>query len=654
MVFAERAKALCARMSQQGEPPALQWFVPGPSARDRSMWENLPETLRQRYVARAAQYAGQSWPQLLASDWARFLQDGNRAAYESKYGALRRRLADETVAWCLNPDADALFADLIDGLMLICEQTAWQLPAHNNYVRDSPQLPWPDVQRPVLDLFACETGAQLASILYVCGDRLPQAVRAIVRQRLRERIVQPYLNDHFWWMGNGDEPMCNWTAWCTQNVLATVLVPDAAECDDRTRLAVIGKACDSLDCFVKDYGDDGGCVEGAGYWHEAALCLGGCLTMLGDVAPQVFEPLWHDPKIVNMCTYAMKMLARGGWCFNFSDCASRLGRMGVREFRYARGVGDQTMTAYAALDWLRSLEEPDATGITARTNVMYQLWEAREASAMNQIAMSGQQGQSSALDCAVTGSLPETWFPSTGVAVLRDDLFDVAVKAGCNGASHSHNDTGNVIVIRDGRPVLIDLGVGTYTRKTFSPERYDIWTMQSSWHNLPDFDGVMQEATAECRAEDVRVTGIEDGGSAGRDGSGADCDSAGSAIGEVTADLTHAWPQTVRLRRYTRSVRLDRNTHELVIRDDVQGHYHQARMHWIVAYQPELLRQEREQEPGALAIGDARVSLYADGAPAAWTVETVTLDDAQLKRNWGEHVWRITVDFCESCELRIR
>ena len=567
------------------------------------------------------------------------------------------------VAWCLNPDDDALLADVIDGVMLTCEQTAWQFPAHNNYVRDSPQLPWPDAQRPVLDLFACETGAQLASILYVCQDRLPQAVRAIVRQRLQERIIQPYLNDHFWWMGNGDEPMCNWTAWCTQNVLATVLISDAAECDDQTRFAVIGKACDSLDCFVKDYGDDGGCVEGAGYWHEAALCMGGCLTMLGDVAPQVFEPLWQEPKIVNMCAYAMKMLARGGWCFNFSDCAARLARMGVREFRYARGVGDTTMTAYAASDWLRSLEEPDAEGITARTNVMYQLWEAREASSMWRIAAarqserSGQSGQSAA-DRSATDSLPEAWFPSTGVAVLRDDLFDVAVKAGSNGASHSHNDTGNVIVVRDGRPVLIDLGVGTYTRKTFSPERYDIWTMQSSWHNLPDFDGVMQEATAACRADNVQVTGIGDADSAGSGACNGNGDSAGAgaAIGEVTADLTHAWPQVARLQQYTRSVRLDRDAHELVIRDEVRGEFAQARMHWLMAVQPEQLaeQQEQQEQPGSFTIGDARVSLYADGASASWTVESVPLDDAQLKRNWGERVWRITVDFHESCELRIR
>ena len=39
-------------------------------------------------------------------------------------------------------------------------------------------------------------------------------------------------------------------------------------------------------------------------------------------------------------------------------------------------------------------------------------------------------------------------------------------------------------------PVFLDAGVGTYTRKTFSSERYSIWTMQSNYHNLPMINGV--------------------------------------------------------------------------------------------------------------------------------------------------------------------
>ena len=45
-----------------------------------------------------------------------------------------------------------------------------------------------------------------------------------MEQELDARILTPYFTSHFWWMGNGAEPMCNWTSWCTQNVLLTVFL----------------------------------------------------------------------------------------------------------------------------------------------------------------------------------------------------------------------------------------------------------------------------------------------------------------------------------------------------------------------------------------------------------------------------------------------
>ena len=44
----------------------------------------------------------------------------------------------------------------------------------------------------------------------------------------------------------------------------------------------------------------------------------------------------------------------------------------------------------------------------------------------------------------------------------------------------------------DGVPVLVDPGRPTYTAQTFGPDRYDIWTMQSTWHNVPEIRGTAQ------------------------------------------------------------------------------------------------------------------------------------------------------------------
>src|SRR5437868_14155296 len=71
----------------------------------------------------------------------------------------------------------------------------------------------------------------------------------------------------------------------------------------------------------------------------------------------------------------------------------------------------------------------------------------------------------------------------------------VAAWGGHNAQSHNHNDVGNFIVYGDGKPVLIDVGVETYSAKTFSPQRYEIWTMQSAYQTC-------RPSTASCREPD--------------------------------------------------------------------------------------------------------------------------------------------------------
>lgn len=75
-----------------------------------------------------------------------------------------------------------------------------------------------------------------------------------------------------------------------------------------------------------------------------------------------------------------------------------------------------------------------------------------------------------------------------------------AAKGGHNKESHNHNDVGSCILYYDARPILIDAGVGTYTRQTFGPERYTIWTMQSEYHNLPLINGTAQKDGKEFAA----------------------------------------------------------------------------------------------------------------------------------------------------------
>ena len=114
-----------------------------------------------------------------------------------------------------------------------------------------------------------------------------------------------------------------------------------------------------------------------------------------------------------------------------------------------------------------------------------------------------------AFDCSCTCPAPNLFYPSVGLFASRGERLFLAVKAGDNADSHNHNDVGSFIVYKDGLPVFIDIGVESYTKKTFSPQRYEIWTMQSAWHNLPSFDGVMQKDGEHYHAVDVSYS-LED------------------------------------------------------------------------------------------------------------------------------------------------
>ena len=52
----------------------------------------------------------------------------------------------------------------------------------------------------------------------------------------------------------------------------------------------------------------------------------------------------------------------------------------------------------------------------------------------------------------------------------------VAAKGGFNNESHNHNDVGTFSLYVNTIPVIIDAGVGTYTKQTFGKDRYTIWT----------------------------------------------------------------------------------------------------------------------------------------------------------------------------------
>lgn len=65
-------------------------------------------------------------------------------------------------------------------------------------------------------------------------------------------------------------------------------------------------------------------------------------------------------------------------------------------------------------------------------------------------------------------------------------------KGGHNGANHNHNDLGTFTVLLGREELLTDPGAETYTKRTFSVQRYESNLLNSFGHPVPVINGELQ------------------------------------------------------------------------------------------------------------------------------------------------------------------
>ena len=602
--------------------------------------EGLPAYIKDYVSAETAKAAeqlegGTGWPQQLASDYMRFSKDGNRVCFEKAYFKRRAILALLALAEII--ESTGKYTDHIaDGIMLLCEESGWQLPAHNSSRRDAPQEPLPSPARPVIDLFAAETAAELSIIYNVLKnplDGISPLICKRIASELEVRIIRPYLDSHFWWMGNGDEPMCNWTPWITENVLLTAFLTPQT---DATRRETVKKALYSLDCFLKDYGEDGCCSEGVEYYRHAGLCFYNAADIISVVTGGLTEDVFSLPKLRNIAEYVAGMHVGGAgrdgkpfspFFFNFADCSPRAGMSGAREYLFGTRVRSPLLCAFAARSWKESDIREKLLGLSAACeegcNIFHLLQTLGTASCLD--AYEGNSGQEEAGDGNTKESIS---YPSVGVFIMNRGSYSLAVKSGGNGDSHNHNDTGSLTLYKDGKPLLIDAGVGSYTKQTFSADRYSIWTMQSSYHNLPEIDGMMQLAGADYRARDVE--------------SGED---------SIRQDIAPCYPPEAGLSSYIRSVTCSETgvtVHDLAAFKD--GKTHSIVMNLMLSEKPVI-------DGGVIQAGETgiiRVSTSGQGADSsAIQAEKIKIDDERLGRAWKDSLYRLRIPFTDEIHIEI-
>ena len=586
----------------------LAQFHPVPTAAERAAWRALPAELHREVVACAEARCGQPWPALPATLFMDFRRTGDRNRYQRESFARRSALAELVAGECAE-GAGRFVDDIVNGIWAICEESFWGVPAHNDG-----HDPLPDVERPVFDLFAGETAALLCWTHYLLRpqlDAVSPRVAARIRGEVQRRILGPFLErDDFWWMGLQGRRVNNWNPWCLSNALAAGLLLAG---EPARRAAIVAKVLRCLDRFLDPHPADGGCDEGPSYWDRAGGALFDCLELLHAASGGAID-VYGEPLIREIARFLYRAHIDGEWFVNFADAPARVRISADLVHRFGQRIGDAALAALGA----SAHAQQRARGAALRgplPRLLPALFH-REALAAD----------------AAGGARPpyarDVWLPVIQVMAARERAgtpggLYVAAKGGHNDESHNHNDVGQFIVYLDGRPLVIDAGVGTYTAQTFSARRYEIWTMRSPYHNLPAVRGVEQQPGESFRARAVAYR--------------ADAD-----LAELSLDLADAYPPEAGLTTWRRAVRLVRGDPAAVeIVDDFRlaQATDDVRLSLILADTP-LMRAAGRIETGS-GRGAPAVLLFDAALDAA--VETITLEDERLRGVWGPSLWRVTL-----------
>jgi len=613
-VYAQKPNLLSGRYTKETLKnvliPAAQW-TPFPKLGDRAAWSKADEKMMQSYLEEANKLVNYVWPSIPATKSLLIERTGDRNEYQNISFEKRNVLGTMLMAEIYENKGRFIDA-IINGVWSICEESWWGVPAHLPQTKEYAGLM--DVSKPFVDLFAAETATYLAWVDYYLGEKF-DAVSPQIRKRIytetNNRIFEPLMTKQHGWMttnANGRPPN-NWNPWICSNWLNAVLL---LEKDDTKRTAAVSKILWVLDEFVNPYPQDGGCDEGPGYWGAAGASLYDNVAMLNLASNNQFAYVYNDEKFRNMGRFIYRAQIGKDYFLNFADADPQPTMAANMIYRYGKDINDADMMRFGA--FYRKPED----GKLGRFHYFRNFY----ALFMQDEYRKAPQGL----------PLPASvWLPDLQVMVARDkagttDGLFVAAKGGHNDESHNHNDIGNYVVYYNGQPLLIDVGRGTYTRKTFSSKRYDIWYNCSDYHNVPTVNGVTQLPGSQYKANNVSFK-----------------DDAKSALLHV--DIAQSYPEAAGIHSWQRAIRLNRGKNVEVTDVFSLAKANSITQHLMTCYPATLTRPGEvtiKYQPKEGAAKDFLIRYDANQMGVAIEkVPLTAMEDKGIIEKWGDTIYRI-------------
>lgn len=597
---------------------AKKW-VSYPAYEEREEWSKLPDEVRKTIIKEGEAYLNYDWPIVKASMYLEFTRTGDRSKDAAVNSARKQALQTLMMAELVEGKGRFL-DDLVNGVFAFCEQTYWGASAHFYlYGFDgsiaNPTTILPDIDDPIIDLMVGDIASDLAWTLYFFKDAFNEISPVIGRRltsELKKKVLHPfYERNDFWWItGWGEGRVNNWTPWCNFNVLNVLLL---VEDDPIKKQDAIYKSMQSVDLFINSYPDDGSCSEGPAYWAHAGGKMFDYLELLDKAIDGGIAPVFAHPLIENMGKYIYRShINDGRYYINFADAPLKIKHNPGRIFRYGEKINDPIMENFAAYLANESSEKDLVTSGTIgdRLRNIFLL------TSLNEVPVEAPK-------------IKDYYFPDWDVVIAREKAntggFYFTAKGGNNNENHNHNDVGSFMLYYDGKPVFIDVGVGTYTRQTFSPERYSIWTMQSNYHNLPLINGVAQKAGGNFKAKGSRYRMKND-------------------QVHFQTDIANAYPNEAAVKSWVRTYEFKRED-GLIVRDhfELEKHKNAINFHFMSALPVAL------KSPGLLEIsGDGfAINMRFDQRKLDAIIEPISIEDPKLISNHGKELYRIVYKWKE-------
>jgi hypothetical protein len=681
---------------------------PFPTIENRAGWESVTPVLSKPLINEAEILKGYKWPSLTAYDFMESFKKNEDTQERVEVAMKKHVLRTLILAECINGENEYI-DNIINGIWSICEESSWAIPA-NGYMHRSWPDPLPDVTDPVIDLGSADMVSLLTWAYYLMGsafDKVSININKRIKYEIDKRILTPYLeNDDIWWMGFQRmmnprmkvlHQINNWNPTCNSCCLLAFLI---LEDDWKRRLQGVLKAMEIVDIYIKNYPADGGCDEGISYWSMASGALFDILEQLYFATDGIID-IYNEPLIKDMGRYFYRAYIGKDNFINFADASSKVKLFNDLVYRYGRRIDDKTLSDIGEkmfLEAYKTFSKADKNGepVTRRPSILIRelpmLFNYRWVSALfpkTDETIIGYNAKSimTAIECNATCEnkckfnhsrmseeqkadyyVRDVWFRDIQVMTAREQQsscegFYIAAKGGHNAESHNHNDVGSFIVYYNADPVIVDPGVERYSGKTFSKERYNLWTMQSSFHNLPTINGCQQIEGRIYKATNVMYH-YDDQEAA------------------ITVNIEKAYPEESRVCYWKRTCRLSRGSEKYIeimekfklfeLSDDIkltymtpckpvyksQGDFDNEMKGKIclkTKEKPEnnftsyIKKDEIKEESESMSenelsknMSEGRsIFLQFDIGTFDYSVEPIKLDDMGLIKQWGSYLYRI-------------